>query len=81
MPIGAAQAKWIQASQERVTATSKTLGSIKRLRISGLNDLAFKIIKDLRAKEMIASKKFRLLLGASLVLRTFDSAQPPQFRP
>lgn len=71
MPIGRAQANWIQASQERVTTTSKTLNSIKRLRISGLNDLAFSIVRNLRTIELAKSTKYRYLLGISLILGTF----------
>lgn len=69
VPIGKSQAAWILASQVRVTATSKTLGCVKSLRISGLNNMAFDMIRKLRVFEMAASMKFRLLLGASLILR------------
>lgn len=67
--IGKSQASWIQASQVRVTATSKTLSSVKRLRISGLNDMAFDMIRKLRMMELAASEKFRILLGISLIMR------------
>ncbi|KAK2593028.1 hypothetical protein QQS21_009282 [Conoideocrella luteorostrata] len=66
--IGKAQAAWIQASQDRVTTTSKTLGSIKWLKMSGLNDVAFAMIRKLRAHELKVSEKFRMLTGASLML-------------
>lgn len=66
--IGPAQAAWIQASQERVTTTARTLGNIKWLKISGLNDVAFSIIRSLRIKELKVSTRFRMLLGASLML-------------
>ncbi|TLD19247.1 hypothetical protein PspLS_09793 [Pyricularia sp. CBS 133598] len=68
VPTGKHQASWIQASQNRVEATSKTLGSIKSLRISGLNDMAFSVIAKLRSKELLISKQFRVLLGTSLML-------------
>ncbi|KAL1619695.1 hypothetical protein SLS56_010027 [Neofusicoccum ribis] len=68
VPTGAHQASWIQASQERVAATSKTLGSMKWLKISGLNDVAFSIIRKLRARELEISRKFRILLGVSMLL-------------
>lgn len=66
---GKAQALWIAASQERVTTTSKTLGSIKWLKVSGLNDVAFSIIRNLRSRELKISLIFRLWLGATLILR------------
>lgn len=68
VPTGAHQASWIQASQERVAATSKTLGSMKWLKISGLNDVAFSIIRKLRTRELEISRKFRILLGVSMLL-------------
>ncbi|KND92186.1 Multidrug resistance-associated protein 1 [Tolypocladium ophioglossoides CBS 100239] len=68
IPTGQAQADWIQASQDRVTATSKTLGSIKWLKVSGLNDLAFSMIRRLRARELTVSMRFRLLLGSTMVM-------------
>lgn len=68
VPIGKAQAAWIQASQDRVTTTSKTLASIKPLKISGLSSLAFSAVRDLRATELRVSEKFRKLLAATLIL-------------
>ncbi|KND86897.1 Canalicular multispecific organic anion transporter 2 [Tolypocladium ophioglossoides CBS 100239] len=67
-PTGTHQAAWIQASQIRVSATSKALGSIKWLKISGLSDVAFSVIRNLRVRELAISTKFRLLLGISLIL-------------
>lgn len=67
-PTGTHQAAWIQASQIRVSATSKALGSIKWLKISGLSDVAFSVIRNLRVRELAVSTKFRLLLGVSLIL-------------
>ncbi|KAF4311832.1 Metal resistance protein YCF1-like protein 2 [Botryosphaeria dothidea] len=67
IPTGTRQAAWIQASQERVAATSKTLGNMKWLKISGLNDAAFSIIRKLRTREMEISRRFRLLLGVSVL--------------
>lgn len=66
--IGKAQADWIQASQDRVTTTSKTLSSIKWLKMSGLNDVSFSIIQKLRARELKVSRRFRMLMGGSLML-------------
>ncbi|KAL0941776.1 ABC multidrug transporter [Colletotrichum truncatum] len=68
IPTGKASAAWIKASQDRVTTTSKTLGSIKWLKISGLNDVAFSVIQRLRNIELVVSKKYRFLLGVSMML-------------
>lgn len=68
IPTGRHQASWIQAPQNRVTATSKALGSIKWLRVSGLNDMTFTVIRNLWLHELEGSKRFRTLLGISLIL-------------
>ncbi|KAJ0345222.1 hypothetical protein KNSL1_008611 [Colletotrichum chrysophilum] len=53
---------------DRVTTTSKTLGSIKWLKVSGLNDVAFSVIQNLRSTELVVSKRYRVLLGISMML-------------
>ncbi|KAI6782255.1 Leucinostatins biosynthesis cluster protein H [Emericellopsis cladophorae] len=68
VPTGTRQALWNQASQERVAATSHTLGSVKWIKISGLTDIAFSALRNLRAHELQVSERFRWLLGGSLVL-------------
>ncbi|KAH6995503.1 ABC transporter [Ilyonectria sp. MPI-CAGE-AT-0026] len=77
VPSGTAQAAWIQASQERVTATSKTLSSVKWLKISGLSDVTFGVIRRLRVRELKISITYRILLGVTLVLLTFSSVWSP----
>ncbi|KAH8806029.1 ABC transporter [Xylogone sp. PMI_703] len=68
VPTGTAQAAWIQASQNRVTATSKLLGNIKSIKASGLSNIAFDIIRQARTEELRVSRKCRLLLGSALIL-------------
>lgn len=68
VPTGKASAQWIKASQDRVTTTSKTLGSIKWLKVSGLNEVAFSVIQNLRSTELVVSKRYRVLLGISMML-------------
>jgi ATP-binding cassette subfamily C (CFTR/MRP) protein 1 len=60
--MGKAQAKWIQASQERVARTAATIGSIKWIKLSGLTDSAFSVIRLLRIHELKLSRRFRVLL-------------------
>ncbi|KAG7047518.1 ABC transporter [Colletotrichum scovillei] len=67
VPTGKASAEWIKASQDRVSTTSKTLGNIKWLKISGLNDVAFSVIQKLRTVELEVSKRFRVLLCISMM--------------
>ncbi|CCF44599.1 ABC transporter [Colletotrichum higginsianum] len=67
VPTGKASAEWIKASQDRVSTTSKTLGNIKWLKVSGLNDAAFSVIQKLRDTELKVSRRFRILLGVSMM--------------
>ena len=60
--MGKAQAKWIQASQERVARTSATISSIKWIKLSGLTESAFSIVHGLRVHELEMSRIFRVLL-------------------
>ena len=66
--MGKAQANWIQASQERVARTSATIGSIKWIKLSGLTDSAFSVIRSLRAHELEMSRRFRVLLMGVVAL-------------
>ncbi|GAM82536.1 hypothetical protein ANO11243_005180 [Dothideomycetidae sp. 11243] len=68
VPTGKAQAAWIQASENRVTATSGILGSMKWLKFSGLTQTVFETMRQLRLTELSVSLKFRKLLGRSLLL-------------
>ncbi|KAI5463545.1 multidrug resistance-like protein [Mariannaea sp. PMI_226] len=67
-PAGIRQAAWIKASQLRVANTSKTLGSIRSLRLSGLNSIAFSHIEKLRSEEIAISRKYRSFLGFGATL-------------
>lgn len=60
--MGKAQAKWIQASQERVARTAATISSIKWIKLSGLTDSAFSVVRLLRVHELELSRRFRVLL-------------------
>ncbi|KAI9845011.1 MAG: hypothetical protein M1837_005155 [Sclerophora amabilis] len=65
---GKGQAAWILASQQRIANTSKTLGNVKWLKLSGLNDVAFSIIHKLRIRELDISRKYRLFILVALAL-------------
>ena len=68
IPTGKAQAAWIGASQDRVGATSKTLGSVKWLKVSGLTDMAFSVMRRLRDRELAISMRYRVLISFSMLL-------------
>jgi hypothetical protein len=76
VPTGARQAAWNQASQDRVSATSTVLGSVKAIRVSGLTEIVFSSIRRLRRRELQISERFRWLLGVSLVLCMSSSLDP-----
>ncbi len=66
--VAANQKAWIEATQRRVAVTAATLGIMKGLKLSGLGDLAFSTINNLRILELQVSKKFRRLLIWTMAL-------------
>ncbi|KAG5930350.1 hypothetical protein E4U42_001865 [Claviceps africana] len=58
---GNAQVPWLEAIEKRLAVTTKTLGSMKSIRMAGLTDTIQELISTLRAKEIRASRFFRLL--------------------
>ena len=69
IPVGIRLAMWIKASEERVAATSRTLGNMKSYRMAGLNSIAFAAIEGLRVRELQISRTFRIWFGAATILR------------
>jgi hypothetical protein len=65
------QTAWILAIQKRVATTAMTLGMMKSLRLSGLADPAWQIIRDLRQVEVEASKKLRKIFLGTIMLSAF----------
>ncbi|KAJ5562000.1 hypothetical protein N7535_003537 [Penicillium sp. DV-2018c] len=60
--VVARQAKWLEAIERRISSTSGMLGSIKGVKMLGLQDSLMKFIHGLRINELDISKKFRTLL-------------------
>ncbi|KAG5917423.1 hypothetical protein E4U61_002737 [Claviceps capensis] len=58
---GNAQVPWLEAIEKRLAVTSKALGNMKAIRMTGLTDAIQKFISSLRAREIQASRLFRLL--------------------
>ncbi|TVY94269.1 ABC transporter, partial [Lachnellula willkommii] len=56
------QAMWLEAIEKRTTATTAMLSAMKGVKMSGLTDILFTTIHDLRREELRISKKFRKLL-------------------
>ncbi|CAI7603846.1 hypothetical protein PCG10_001957 [Penicillium crustosum] len=60
--VVAHQAKWLEAIEKRISSTSGMLGSIKGVKMLGLQDSLMKFVHGLRVSELDISKKFRTLL-------------------
>ena len=60
--VVARQAKWLEAIERRISSTSGMLGSIKGVKMLGLQDSFMKFVHGLRLDELDISKKFRTLL-------------------
>ncbi|CBF87872.1 hypothetical protein AN1240.2 [Aspergillus nidulans FGSC A4] len=63
MPLVAArQAMWLEAIERRISATSSMLGSIKGIKMLGLQSFLMKFVHNMRIDELRISKRFRKLL-------------------
>lgn len=60
--MGPAIKAWNGAIQERVSTTSRILGSIKETKMLGMVEPWIESIQSLRIKELDFSKKFRTLI-------------------
>ncbi len=60
------QALWLEAIERRISATTKMLGSMKRIKMCGLADILFDNLHSLRVQELEISKRFRRLLIGSM---------------
>ncbi|KAJ5098890.1 hypothetical protein N7532_005891 [Penicillium argentinense] len=56
------QAKWLEAIERRISSTSSMLGSIKGVKMLGLQNSFMSFVHGLRIDELNISKKFRTLL-------------------
>lgn len=56
------QARWLEAIERRISATTAMLGSMKGIKMTGLKNVLFKSIHTLRIDELNISKGFRRLL-------------------
>ncbi|CAI6082463.1 unnamed protein product, partial [Clonostachys chloroleuca] len=79
MPIakaaGNAQVPWLESIEERLAVTTKMLGSMKAIKMTGLTEMMSSIVTNLRNSEIDISRKFRALAvmesGASYLSSTF----------
>ena len=66
MPIataaGNAQVPWLKAIEERMAVTSKVLGAMKAIKMTGLVEALSSTVANLRALEVFASGRHRILM-------------------
>lgn len=60
--VMAHQALWLEAIERRISATSTMLGSMKGVKMCGLEQTLLRNLHSLRIEELNISKKFRKLL-------------------
>ncbi|KAJ5714058.1 uncharacterized protein N7483_011239 [Penicillium malachiteum] len=60
--VVARQAQWLEAIEKRISSTTGMLGSIKGVKMLGLQNSFMKFVHGLRLDEINISRKFRILL-------------------
>lgn len=68
---GNAQGIWLEAIEKRIAVTSKALGAIKGIKMTGLSSSLATTIEALRAREIRSSRPFRLYDVLVVVMCTF----------
>lgn len=58
---GKAQGRWLEFVEERVTVTSKVLGVMKNVKMTGLTEVVANILRQLRLDEIGASQRMRVI--------------------
>ncbi|KAJ5183506.1 P-loop containing nucleoside triphosphate hydrolase protein [Penicillium capsulatum] len=76
---GNAQGIWLEAVAERVAVTSKVLGVIKNIKMTGLTDIVANIVRDLRSDEIEASFSPRIYTVFRVTLSYASSVLAPVF--
>ncbi|KGO78093.1 ABC transporter, integral membrane type 1 [Penicillium italicum] len=77
--VVARQAEWLEAIEKRISSTSGMLGSIKGVKMLGLQNSFMKFVHGLRISELDISKKFRTLLVYNMAFAWFTRIFAPIF--
>ncbi|KAJ5158845.1 ABC transporter integral membrane type 1 [Penicillium coprophilum] len=77
--VVARQANWLEAIEKRISSTSGMLGSIKGVKMLGLQNIFMKFIHGLRISELDISKKFRTLLVYNMAFAWLTRVFAPIF--
>ena len=62
------QARWLEAIEKRISSTSSMLGSMKGIKMLGLQSALLTSVHNLRLDELSISRKFRKLLVWNMAL-------------
>ncbi|KGO71820.1 ABC transporter, integral membrane type 1 [Penicillium italicum] len=76
---GKAQGIWLEAVEERVAITSKVLGVMKNIKITGLTETISSSLRNLRSAEIDAAFPFRLYETLGTTLGYASSSLAPVF--
>lgn len=66
--IGTFNEIWLEAVEKRLAATSKILGTMKNVKMTGLTDIISNALRGLRTAEISASFRYRLYSVLSITL-------------
>jgi ATP-binding cassette, subfamily C (CFTR/MRP), member 1 len=69
--MGARQRMWLEAIQKRVKVTSDMLGSMKEVRMSGLQSRIKAELQSLRSQEIESSRGFKNALALIVTICKF----------
>lgn len=73
--ITASQGVWLELIQRRINFTSAVLGSMRNVKMLGLETQMATNIEDIRTREIESSKRFRKLLCLNVALGKSDQTQ------
>jgi ATP-binding cassette subfamily C (CFTR/MRP) protein 1 len=76
---GNAQGSWLEAIEKRIAVTSKMLGAMKGIKMTGLTDSVSVSVTKHRMDEIRASRRFRLygVLVVTLCLTSLEVSWNP----
>ncbi|CAG8415715.1 unnamed protein product [Penicillium salamii] len=76
---GEAQGVWLEAVEERVAVTSRVLGVMKSVKMTGLTETISNSLRELRSAEINSSFRFRLYEALGITLSFASSTLAPVF--
>ncbi|KAL2836011.1 P-loop containing nucleoside triphosphate hydrolase protein [Aspergillus pseudoustus] len=77
--VVARQAMWLEAIERRISTTSSMLGSMKGIKMLGLQSSLMKLVHGLRIEELNISGKFRKLLVWNMAFAWLTRVSAPIF--